>query len=755
MRTIADIRKEYPQYDDLSDEDLAKSLWQANYSDMDFGDFKSKIGVQSAGRYKGLDVVKQLDAGGMVLREPKAGRLLFIDEKSGFSSTDPKFVEQVMAGEDPAQISSQGYFEDVMRETDPSIAMRGKMVEGIPFAGSWADEMVGGILGEGPQANLRLRSKAMQEQNPVMSEVGKMAGSVAATAPLAVSAPAIPALQALPMGQKIMAGAGVGAGYGALEGGIYGAGDDQAARGAIGGAVGGALGGVAAPLIGQGIESIVMLANRTDVPNIARVLGVSNDAAKVIKDTLAEAGGSMRDAIRNIRKGGELGMIADSDTATQVLLDAAGAAGGRASTITAEAVRQRAKKEAGNLGGYMDEALSPLPKTQGGMQADVQDIAESISKTTQIPRQQAYDQAFNKPIDYSAEEGMAIESLMKRIPNSYLEPAIKRANERMQFAGQNNQQIMAEIAEDGSIVFTNPPNVQQLDEIKKALGEVAFNEVDNLGRSTPRAVDALKMYRELRNAIGNAVPEYNKAMDIASDKISLDNALDVGEKLLTNKIKPRDAARMLSGASESERNVAKLGSRSYISDVIDSVKATVASPDVDVNQLRKVLTELSSDASKKKLSVLLGTKETQTLYKNLERANAALALRAAVAANSKTAVRQRVQEQVKELTDAGALQTLLKGQPLGSSQKAIQALTGATDEYNVSQQKEIFKDVAKALTGIQGRKAKEAVVEVYKAINSQKATNEQIEKIIDALMGGISTATIMTGSKAGSELVKE
>ena len=740
---------------------MAKMPWEQDLVAEGSMPWEQGLQVESP-KYKGLDVVKQVETGGMVLREPKAGRLMFIDEQAGISTTDQDFISKVMQGADPAQLSRQGYFEDVMRETDPSIAMRGKMIEGIPFAGSWADEMVGGLFGEGPQANLRLRSKAMQEQNPVMSEVGKMAGAVAATAPLAVAAPSIPAvqgvsrgIQSLPMGQKLAAGAGIGMGYGGIEGGIYGAGEDQAARGAIGGAIGGGLGGVAAPLIGQGIESVVKLVNRTDVPNIARTLGISSNAAKVIKDTLAEAGGSVRDAIRNIRKGGELGMIADADTATAVLLDAAGAAGGRASTITAEAVRQRAKQEASQLGGYMDEALAPMPKTKGGMQADVQDIAEDIAKTTQIPRQQAYAEAFGKPIDYSAPEGMAIESLMKRIPNSYLEPAIKRANERMQFAGQKNQQIMAEIAEDGSITFTNPPNVQQLDEIKKALGEVAFNEVDTLGRSTPRAIDALKMYRELRNAIGDAVPEYNRAMDIASDKISLDNALDVGEKLLTSKISTRDAARMLSGASESERNVAKLGARSYISDVIDNVKATIASPDVDVNQLRKVLTELSSDASKKKLSVLLGTKETQVLYKNLERANAALALRAAVAANSKTAVRQRVQEQVQQLTDAGALQTLLKGQPLGSTQKAVQALTGATDEYNVSQQKEIFKDIAKALTGIQGRKAKEAVVEVYKAINAQKATDEQIEKIIDALMSGISTATIMTGSKAGSELVKE
>ncbi|USD19938.1 hypothetical protein MJO52_12705 [Microbulbifer variabilis] len=42
--TIAEIRKQYPEYSDMSDEALARSLHQSYYSDMEFGEFAGKIG---------------------------------------------------------------------------------------------------------------------------------------------------------------------------------------------------------------------------------------------------------------------------------------------------------------------------------------------------------------------------------------------------------------------------------------------------------------------------------------------------------------------------------------------------------------------------------------------------------------------------------------------------------------------------------------------------------------------------------------
>jgi len=43
---IAEIRQKYPQYQDLTDYQLANGLHQKHYSDMDFGEFSNKIGLQ-------------------------------------------------------------------------------------------------------------------------------------------------------------------------------------------------------------------------------------------------------------------------------------------------------------------------------------------------------------------------------------------------------------------------------------------------------------------------------------------------------------------------------------------------------------------------------------------------------------------------------------------------------------------------------------------------------------------------------------
>lgn len=51
MATIAEIREKYPQYSDLSDEQLAKGLHQKFYSDLPFEDFAGKIGFASEASY--------------------------------------------------------------------------------------------------------------------------------------------------------------------------------------------------------------------------------------------------------------------------------------------------------------------------------------------------------------------------------------------------------------------------------------------------------------------------------------------------------------------------------------------------------------------------------------------------------------------------------------------------------------------------------------------------------------------------------
>jgi len=49
---FADVRKKYPQYDDLSDDQLAGALHKKYYSDMDLEEFSSKIGLSKPSMYQ-------------------------------------------------------------------------------------------------------------------------------------------------------------------------------------------------------------------------------------------------------------------------------------------------------------------------------------------------------------------------------------------------------------------------------------------------------------------------------------------------------------------------------------------------------------------------------------------------------------------------------------------------------------------------------------------------------------------------------
>jgi hypothetical protein len=73
MATIADIRKQYPQYNDLSDEQLAQGFHQKFYSDIPYDQFKQQIGITtpvakppSTAQQLGSAFVEQLPAIGAV-----------------------------------------------------------------------------------------------------------------------------------------------------------------------------------------------------------------------------------------------------------------------------------------------------------------------------------------------------------------------------------------------------------------------------------------------------------------------------------------------------------------------------------------------------------------------------------------------------------------------------------------------------------------------------------------------------------------
>jgi hypothetical protein len=648
----------------------------------------------------------------------------------------------------------------------PLTAQALKVAEGIPLVGGWIQDIAGAVSPE-LQAKTKAVSEAKQSQDPIESTALQVGGAVVPSiiaAPVVAPASFVNWLSKLPTVQKMVAVGGSGGLLGLVEGAVSGAGrggEDGRMEGAVEGgsigAAGGLFGGLLPPAVIKGYENLKVSFRNVGAEDIAKSLNISIPSAQVLSATFRDAGTDIKSALQNIFNAGEEGMLADSGFAAQALLDAAASTGGRASQITSEEVTGRAARQGAALSTSMDDALGVLPKVDD-QAADALDMAENIASSTKVQRQEAYDLAYGTPIDFSSTAGREIERVFDALPDRFKGAAIERANEKMRLEAYKTgkpqpEQILADIADDGTVSFSTLPNLRQLDQIKQAIGEVGFKEVDNFGRPTADALDAVNWYREISNRLKEASPEYRKAVELGGDKISLDSALELGLGMLKPSMSVRDVVRGMKGSDAVEKQYAKLGVRSSIDDLISNVKATIASPDIDINTLRTVFTQLSSKNSRDKIKMLLSASEAKQLFKDLDQAQMSLALRAAVAMNSKTSIRITQKEIVDDMTDIGAFAHLLRLEPAKASQSVVQKVTGETDALGVAAKQEIYTDIARALTQIKGKEASNALKIIMRASKAEQVSDAELKAVSDLLLANSGFASIAAFSELGQSQV--
>lgn len=604
----------------------------------------------------------------------------------------------------------------------PVAARAVEVAQGLPFAGEWIDE---GVRAISPRAagNMRAMSDAMERQRPGQSVALNMAGGVLATAPLAAAGGASKAAEFVRGGGNALT-RGVRAGALAVPAGIVegaaafsgrakdGTRAREAGKGALAGGALAAFFGPVASLTGEGAAALAKRFKRLDVRSIADELGISAPAARTVRQALLN---DDLDAARaRLAQLGDDAMLADAGPSTGALLDAAANTGGAALRTTRNAVEGRANAVGKRLPGFLDSLL--------GRPTGVKAAARQISSMTASARKAAYDRAYSSPIDYAASQGRAIEDVLARVPAGTMRRAVQEAQEAMQEAGIVNRQIMAEIADDGSVTFSQMPDVMQLDFIKRGLDEVARGEVDQFGRMSSAGARASRLARDLRDAVKAAAPEYGRALRIGGDKIQQDEALALGKSLLFRNTTTEDVqAFMNQGVSREAKAALRQGLRESIEQTLSNVRRTITDQNTDAREAMALVKELSSRANKEKLGLVLGDVRAKRLLDELDRSAAALELRAAVAANSKTAIRGAIQGQVSaEAAPSVVRQTAGE---LGSPMEAARPLTrmvAGTDAQSVSaREKAIFDEIAAALTNIRGPEAERAMAAVQRAMKGQ------------------------------------
>ena len=695
------------------------------------------------------DVVMTTKDGGRVVRS-QSGKLSFVSP--AYSTSDPEQVRRIMEGAGGAEVSRGGMQEGIIAQA-PAAARLTKLVEGTPFVGSYLDELIGAFAGPEATQGVRALSSAMEETRPGQSLGLNLGGAALGTAATIAATPARVAAALVPstsarMLPSVARAAGTGGLLGATEGAIYGAGQGEGAgrletagTGAvIGGLLGGALGG-AAPLVAAGAENVAGIFRRSDVAKIASDLGISREAATVIKNTF-DQGGDIAAARAAIQRAGSEGMLADAGFAAQALLDASAATGGRAGQIALEAVESRMTRTGEALDATLDATLGTAPL---GPRTAVNAIAERTGPAREV----AYTAAYQTPINYAAPQGVKIEEVLSRVAPDDLIAGIVEANKEMRSRGMVNQQIMAVLDADGNVDFLREmPNVQQLDEIKKALQKIAYDNTDDFGRLTGTGQRYARLAGELRDAVADAVPDYRTAVSIGGDKLAEERAFMLGRDLLSARTEIEDIGFELGKKpSAAQVEAAKSGLRSYIAKVLGDVRAVPSDMNLDAREVVKAVTDMSSSNARAKIRALMGA-EADALLKQVDEAAQSAVVRTAMATNSKTAIRGNIKQTVEELTTPGILGQAMAGDPINTSKSLIQAITGQTEEFTAQQRQRIFEDIARALTEKKGKTALSALNYLEQAMRGQPLTAAQNEFLARQIAG----TTMIAGVPAAQEV---
>lgn len=668
-------------------------------------------------------------------------------------------VRQLQQQQNPAKEQLDDYYSSGIYagEYNPLGAIARSLDAGATSAGDVAsfgfgDEIAGLWGGTEDQRN---RQKALAESNPYATVAGAVgggltfgaggltrnaAGQIGGSQGLLSALPSANLPSTASLGGRVLASGLEGGAMGAT----YGAGSGENAwdrfSGAVGsGLVGGAIGG-AVPAVIQGVSGGYRnVADYFARNQVARDAGVSPEVANYLVRIGNNDGTLGPQGAANMARAGSEAMPVDAGVNSQQALDWATQRGGPGANTARQRINDRLTRDSAALVSTLDNTLG----TPEGLYASQANIREGARDGVR----QAYSAANASPIDYASAEGQRVESAINRIPSRIKSAAIEKANERMAWDEMPNMQIMADIADDGTVTLREMPNVMQADYIKKALDDLVREGTDMGGKMSGDAQFANTMRKELRDALAGASDEYATALRTAADPLSRQEAVGVGYDLLTDRLKRDELAMTLDGFTDGQRTSARQGVRSYIDDTMAKVRTAFTDPNLDAREAAKAIKELSSRSNREKLTMLLGDQEAGALFDEIDRVSQSFSLNASQAQNSKTFTRTAAEDVANELVAPNPLERLMDLEPVKASQGVAQILTGRTPERLATIKDQFAGEIADYLT----RPASQALPQFQAMGNyGQRLSENQLRSLrIAEILSGIRSGAYPASTQVG------
>ncbi len=659
------------------------------------------------------------------------------EEKRDLKTIRNDYLKALSAGDQKAaQQHAEAYVrkENVESPTMTGINNRVRQVaKGVPILGGALDEInaaTASIMPGGPSYQealdyQRAKDRVFEQDRPKESfalqlggGLGSGIGAAAKIAPMVGNAS-----RAMILGTGASGGAAVGATDAFLrgEGGFQNRAQDAALGGLIGGAV-----GTAAPVVAKGVSSgISSLIDAATTNRDLTRMGLSRESGNILQRTLSSDGTLGGQGAANIASAGPRGMLADAGVNAAGTLDTVIQRGGTGATRAVNAVQERAGLANQDVGNALNQTLG---RPQGLLSME-----DNIRRSSAVPRHSAYETAYNTPINYASAEGRQLEEMLRRVPGAQ----INEANRLMQLNGERSQQILARIADDGTVTFERLPDVRQFDYITRALNQAAEagEGAGALGGQTTLGRAYQGLSGDIRSTLRRAVPEYETALQTAAQPIRQREALRFGENVLNPQTTRDEVQRYAQGLTNPERQAVAAGIRSRIDEAVSNVQRVASDPNLDAREATKALRDLSSHAAREKVAAVIGQQQADRLFAQLDTAMRSLELRANTATNSKTFARLAVKEGIDQQTSPGGLGMLMQGSPIKGAQRIVQGLLGTTPEAGVARQDRIYNELAGALTGPRGAQAQQFMLDLADAYR-RKGYGDQSARAIGLLTAG-------------------
>ena len=437
----------------------------------------------------------------------------------------------------------------------------------------------------------------------------------------------------------------------------------------------------------------------------AKKTGIDPRAVDVVKETLkADAEG----AGGRLAQAGDGAMLADAGPNARALLDVAIQKSGPAGFRARKAIDNRVSVASERITQVMDDTL--------GVPEGVRAISAKLRSSTADARNETYRAAYAARIDYDSPAGKSLEeALINRVRMKH----IKEANILIRESPVKAPHILAKevTLPDGTRIlkFNNKPTVQQIDYITRGINKASEKEAGKgaLGGATDLGGSAKILARDVRSALkssGEAGERYAKALDTAADPISKRKALKLGSISLRPSMTVDDLAEAADGMGGAELRHVAQGMRETIENATANVKKAFSDPNMDAREAAVALRELSSRATRDKVTMIIGKDKAKQLFESLDSSTVAFEMKAAVAQNSKTFAREALNQRVDQRLNQGAMRALAAGSPVRAGREAAASVLGGDATSRAAAADVVYRTIVDTLTGPGGVKALEKIL---------------------------------------------